>query len=83
MKYVIEFQKAAIKFLKKQDKNTQQRLLTAINQLPEGKDIKHLKGCNLYRVRVGTIRILYSIDEGIKIITIENIGNRGDVYKRY
>lgn len=38
---------------------------------------------NLYRKRVGNIRILYSIKETLKIINIENIDNRGDVYKRY
>ena len=42
MNYKIVFQKAAIKFLKKQDKKTQERLLTTINQLPQGTDIKKL-----------------------------------------
>ena len=44
MNYKIVFQKAAIKFLKKQDKKTQERLLTTIKQLPQGTDIKKLKG---------------------------------------
>jgi mRNA interferase RelE/StbE len=43
---------------------------------------KKIKGHNLYRLRVGDYRILYSIDEVIKVITIENVDNRGDVYKR-
>lgn len=83
MNYKIVFQKAAIKFLKKQDKKTQERLLTTINQLPQGIDIKKLKGLDMYRMRVGNMRILYTIDDSIKIISIENIDNRGDVYKRY
>ncbi|MCI8962714.1 MAG: type II toxin-antitoxin system RelE/ParE family toxin [Eubacterium sp.] len=83
MNYKIVFQKAAIKFLKKQDKKTQERLLTTINQLPQGTDIKKLKGLDMYRMRVGNMRILYTIDDSIKIISIENIDNRGDVYKRY
>jgi mRNA interferase RelE/StbE len=29
------------------------------------------------------MRILYSVKEEVKIINIENIANRGDVYKRY
>ena len=82
MNYKIVFQKAAIKFLKKQDKKTQERLLTTINQLPQGTDIKKLKGLDMYRMRVGDMRILYLIDDTIKIISIENIDNRGDVYKR-
>lgn len=42
-----------------------------------------MKGYDLYRLRVGNYRILYRVDEVVKIITIENIDNRGDVYKRY
>lgn len=84
IKYTITFQKAALKFLRKQDKKTQQRLLLAINALPSGNDIKKLKGYeSLYRMRVGDIRVLYTIDDIIKVIDIENIDNRGDVYKRY
>ena len=57
--------------------------MKAIHKLPDGTDIKRLKGYNLYRMRVGNVRVIYSIQEEIKIITIENIDNRGDVYKRY
>lgn len=40
MKYEIVFQKAAIKFVKKQDRKTQERLLNAISRLPDGTDKK-------------------------------------------
>lgn len=82
MSYTIQFAKAAIKFLKKQDKKSQQRILQTIQKLPSGMDIKRLQGFDLYRVRVGDVRIIYSIDDVIEIITIENINNRGDVYKQ-
>ncbi len=81
--YRIEFEKAAQKFLNKQDKQQRIRIYKAIYKLPEGTDIKKLQGYNLYRLRVGNFRILYCIDDVVKIITIENIDNRGDVYKRY
>lgn len=80
--YKIKFEKAAQKFLDKQDKNQRLRLYKAINKLPDGTDIKKLTGSNLYRLRVGNYRILYIIDEEIHLINIENIDNRGDVYKR-
>ncbi len=82
MKYKIIIQKAAEKFLKKQNKKTQERLLSLINVLPQGTDIKKLRGYNIYRMRVGNIRVLYTIDDVIKIISVEEIDNRGDVYKR-
>lgn len=83
MTYRIEFQKAAVKFLKKQDKKTQTRILQAVKNLPEGSDIKKLKGYELYRLRVGDIRVIYDVKEEVKIVSIESINNRGDVYKRY
>lgn len=82
MMYKIVLQKVALKFLKKQDKKTQERLLKAINQLPSGTDIKKLQGLEMYRMRVGDMRVLYTIDDIVMIISIENIDNRGDVYKR-
>ncbi len=81
--YVIRFEKAAEKFLRKQTPKTQQNLMKTIYRLPDGTDIKRLKGYNLYRIRVGNIRIIYSVKEEIRVINIENIDNRGDVYKRY
>jgi mRNA interferase RelE/StbE len=36
----------------------------------------------LWRVRVGDYRILYTIDDKIRIVDIVNIGNRRDVYRR-
>lgn len=80
--YKIDFEKAALKFLEKQDKAQRIRLYKAIYKLPEGTDIKSLKGCNMYRLRVGNYRVLYTIDEVIRIITIKNIDSRGQVYKR-
>lgn len=82
MTYKIIFEKAAVKFLRKQDRKTQERLLKAINKLPDGTDIKKLVGSSLYRLRIGNFRVLYSIDDFVKIISIENIDNRGDIYKR-
>ncbi|MCC8160538.1 MAG: type II toxin-antitoxin system RelE/ParE family toxin [Oscillospiraceae bacterium] len=79
--YKIEFEKAAQKFLEKQDKKQRLRLYKAIYQLPNGTDIKRLTGLNIYRLRVGNYRILYTIDEVIRLIDIVNIDNRGQIYK--
>lgn len=82
MKYDIVIQKSAEKFLRNQNTKTQERLLKAIYRLPDGTDIKKIKGHNLYRLRIGNYRVIYSIDDSVKIIAIEDIDNRGDVYKR-
>lgn len=33
-----------------------------------------------YRVRVGTYRIIYDIDERVRIVTVERIGRRDHIY---
>ncbi|AMB96409.1 type II toxin-antitoxin system RelE family toxin [Aerococcus urinae] len=73
------FKKKALKFLKKQSKIDQDRLITAIYRIPKG-DIKNMADYdNLKRLRVGKYRILFTeMDEGIEIL---NIGSRGDIYK--
>lgn len=84
----IRYSKKAIKFLKGLDKNSAERIRTAINGLtknpPEG-DIKTMKGYSdgTKRLRVGSWRVIYRIDsEGeVEILFVMNIGNRGDVYK--
>lgn len=81
MRYRIIIDKKAEKFIRKQEERVQERLLKAIYKLPEGTDIKKLKGSELFRLRVGNYRVIYSVDDEIKVITVENIDNRGDVYK--
>lgn len=73
------FKKKALKFLKKQSKIDQDRLITAIYRIPKG-DIKNMSGHdNLKRLRVGKFRILFTeADESVEIL---NIGSRGDIYK--
>lgn len=80
--YKIIFEKQAQKFLEKQDKSNRLRLYKAIYKLPNGTNIKKLKGHNLYRLRVGDYRIIYTVEDTIRLIDIENIDNQGDVYKR-
>lgn len=75
---IIEYSKQAEKFLKKQDRDTQRRIMFAIEKIPSG-DIKKLKGTAYYRLRVGAFRILF--DKNGIIIYIIKIDSRGDVYK--
>lgn len=74
----IVYSKNALKFLQKQDKNVQQRIIDAIGRLPSG-DIKKLKGKDGYRLRVGSFRVLFDVNG--TIIDIIDIGNRGQIYK--
>lgn len=84
MKYQIILEKPAQKFLKRLNKIDKERILKAIYRLPKGEDIKKLKGHqDLLRMRVGDYRIIYTVDNGKLIVCIVDVGNRGDIYKRY
>lgn len=74
----IQYSKQAVKFLQKQDKLTQKRIINAINNLPGG-DVVKLQGRSVYRLRVGSFRIIF--DRYGNILCIIEIDNRGQVYK--
>lgn len=86
--YEIELSKKAARFYQKADTATARRLNTAFDRLMKSPlyhhSIKALTGDlqGSYRLRVGDIRIVYSVDEAAKIVFIEVIGFRGDVYKQ-
>ena len=44
-------------------------------------DIKKLQGEPYFRLRVGKWRIIFDREDDIKIISIEKVKSRGDVYK--
>ena len=86
MKYQIVIQKLASKFIRKLPKNDSERVLKAMYNLPEGNDIRPLKGDKnkgLLRLRVGNYRIVYTVDNGKLIVYVIDADNRGDIYKKY
>lgn len=82
--YKIVVKKPAKKFIDRLPMNEKRRVVAAIEQLPNGEDIKRLKGHDdLLRLRVGPYRIIYSVDNGQLTVYIIDVGNRGEIYKRY
>ena len=84
--YKIIIKKKAKKFIDKLPKNERLRVAIAIEQLPNGEDIKKLKGeknKGLLRLRVGDDRIIYSVDNGKLIVYVIDAGNRGEIYNKY
>jgi len=83
MKYQIIIDKPAFKFLQKQPQEQRERILRSIYELPSEGDIKAMSGREgLYRLRVGSYRIIYTVEENILTVRVLTIGNRGDVYKK-
>lgn len=53
----------------------------AITPCPAG--CKKLKGSTnaLWRIRIGDYRVIYIIDDEIKIIDVQKVGHRRDIYE--
>jgi mRNA interferase RelE/StbE len=85
MIYRIEFAKPAAKQLKALSPQEQQRIkskIDALESIPRPDGVVKLSGeDDLYRIRVGDYRIIYSIQDYQLLILVLKIGHRRDVYQ--
>ena len=86
--YNLIFSKEARKFIDRQNPQTKQRIRNALLQLAEdpfsNRQVKRLKGTeDFLRLRVGDIRVVFSVEEEKLVILIIAIGNRGDIYNKF
>lgn len=70
---------------KTRDRDLVERLVSAIGELattPRPAGCRKLEGQDdLWRIRVGDYRIIYSIDDGTLVVLVITVGNRRDVYR--
>ena len=82
--YNVQITPAARKQLDKLDKQIQHRLQPKIDELaiePRPHGVKKLAGKDdLYRVRVGDFRILYTIEDDRLIVLVVKIADRKQAY---
>lgn len=91
----IKFRKQAIKFIEKADPDTLNRIQEKLSQLlttveeqsliPFTElDIKQMKGEweGFYRLRVGNVRLIFTVDFSSGDIEVYAIGSRGNIYKK-
>ena len=87
MNYKIELSTDSEKYLRILDKSTRVRILNHLKILTENPrhpelDIKKMQGRpNLYRLRVGNYRILYTIKGDILVVFVVTVVPRDVVYK--
>ncbi len=81
----IIYHKRAVKFINTLVPKERQRIKDGINKLiisPEMCDIKPMEGySDIFRLRIGQYRVIYTKDN--VVLFIADVGNRGDIYKRY
>ena len=85
--YNIVVSRSAEKDLEKLPSQIVKRVSKAIDELeitPKPHGSKKLKATseNLWRIRVGDYRIIYSIDDDIYVVDIRKVGHRKDIYKK-
>jgi mRNA interferase RelE/StbE len=83
--YTVTFKPSALKELSNINNKDAKKIFQKITELenePRPVNCKKLVGSNenLYRIRVGVYRVIYMIDDGIKIVDIRGVGHRKDIY---
>jgi mRNA interferase RelE/StbE len=84
--YIITFKESALKELSALQKPVIKKIARAIDKLgenPRPSGVKKLSGSNenLYRIRAGDYRVVYVIEDVVKIVNVRKIGHRKDIYR--
>ncbi|MGL4338868.1 MAG: type II toxin-antitoxin system RelE family toxin [Rhodoglobus sp.] len=80
---MIELRPAAVRSLKRIDPQDRDRIRGAIALLgedPRPPGARALRGRFGFRVRVGSYRIIYTIDDDVLVVAVVALGHRRDVY---
>ncbi len=84
MLYSLKIKQSAFKEIQRLDKPDRKRLVEAIDNLTDNPHVgKLLKGefSGLRRIRVGSFRVIYEINEGEVLILILRVAHRKTVYR--
>jgi len=84
--YTIEFSPSAVRQFKSLQRKEQIRLKQRIDALAEDpypKDTKKLTNNNdLYRIRIGNFRVIYTVQNNQLIVLVVKIGHRREIYRK-
>ena len=84
MSYKVIISRQAAKAIKKLPKGNISKILTKLNSLSDNPRppgvIKLTSFENLWRVRVGNYRIIYSIEDEVHVVDIREVVDRKDAY---
>ncbi len=84
-KYKVSIKRSAVKEIEAiPQKKERQRIIRRIGQLaedPRPRDSKKLSGHDKYRIRQGSFRIVYGIEDNELTVIVVKVGHRKDVYR--
>ena len=84
MPYSLKIKQSALKEIQKLDKPNRKRLIEAIDNLADNPHVgKLLKGdlSGLRRIRIGSYRVIYEINEGEVLVLVLRIAHRKNAYR--
>jgi mRNA interferase RelE/StbE len=85
VRYSIELTRSAVKDLRKIPEPFHDKIIQALQALgeePRPAGSKKLRArSGLYRIRIGMYRVVYDVSDKIKLVLVERIADRKDVYK--
>ncbi len=86
MSYRVEWEQDAADALERLDASIIQRILLRISWLSTNLDnikpqslARNLRG--YFKLRVGDYRVIYTVDREDRVLVIEDVGHRRDIYK--
>ena len=87
MKYRIELSNRAARDLDRLSRDVQERMIRRLDQLAEAPHDAHLSAQltnqgRLRKSRVGGWRIIFTLDDGDRVLQVVTIERRGQVYRR-
>ncbi len=83
-RFELRFKPSVVKDLRGIPKTEVRRLLKKIEALgddPRPAGCEKLTGRDLYRIRQGVYRIVYSVDDAAVVIEVIKVGHRREVYR--
>ena len=84
-RYEVVFSKRAAKDIEKLPAKVVEKIIPVIISLeedPRPSGCKKLKGYpDLWRIRIGNYRVIYSIDDKIVLVDIREVGDRKNIYE--
>jgi mRNA interferase RelE/StbE len=57
------------------------RAIADLASTPRPRRCVKLRAMDLYRIRVGAYRVLYSVDDARRVVEVNAVGHRRDVYR--
>ncbi len=83
--YEVQISRTAERQLARLERTTQQRVAAAMQALaqdPRPRGCRKLQGYeDVYRIRVGRYRLLYSVSDNTVVVVILKVGHRRSVYR--